>query len=398
MTRGRGAVLPAGERIVIHHIEGRRSERVAWLLEELGIPYELDFVQGDILGSLLALEKHHEMRMAPVVRIGDVVMVESGAILEYLLAKYGQGSGLRPAEGSPEFPAYLEFLHFAEGTAMAKIITDVTERRMGQAMAAAGVQPPAPMKLPGLAGSRSGAQRVMHYAENTLAKRPYFAGNHFTAADIMMQFALKLGGPIASGADFNVKAIISGEKPYFDQFPSVKDFMQRMAARPAFQRAMKATMPKGRAGDVSAGPRSALLDEPLEEGREELDRRRPDPRRGLGRGGGGLRSRAPRRLAARRQRSDRSRARRNAPGPARREQGGRRAGRDDLGRRHRAPPPRHEPGQRRDDLGGPDRSAVRRLPALQDPRRARGVGLRARRGRVDRADDGPPRRRRSGPC
>ena len=69
-----------------------------------------------------------------VVHIGDVVMVESGAILEYLLAKYGKGSKLRPAEDSPEFPAYLEFLHFAEGTALAKIITDVTERRMGQAM------------------------------------------------------------------------------------------------------------------------------------------------------------------------------------------------------------------------------------------------------------------------
>ncbi len=84
------------ERIVIHHIEGRRSERVAWLLEELGVPYELDFIQGDIFGSLLALEKHHEMRMAPIVHIGDVVMVESAAILEYLLSKYGKGSTLRP--------------------------------------------------------------------------------------------------------------------------------------------------------------------------------------------------------------------------------------------------------------------------------------------------------------
>ena len=99
--------MPQTERIIIRHIEGRRSERVAWLLEELGIPYELDFIQGDILGSLLALEKHHEMRMTPIVHIGDVVMVESGAILEYLLAKYGKGPGLRPAETAPEFPAYL---------------------------------------------------------------------------------------------------------------------------------------------------------------------------------------------------------------------------------------------------------------------------------------------------
>ena len=237
--------MSQSERIIIRHIEGRRSERVAWLLEELGVPYELDFIQGDILGSLLALEQHHEMRMTPIVHIGDVVMVESGAILEYLLTKFGKDSRLRPDENAAEFPAYLEFLHFAEGTALAKIISDVADRQMRKALKEAGVEPPPPMKLPGLAGSRTGAQRVMHYAENTLAKRTYFAGNQFTAADIMMHFALKLGAPIAAGADFNVKAILSGETDYLGALPNVKGFFQRMAARPAFQRAMKTTMPKG---------------------------------------------------------------------------------------------------------------------------------------------------------
>src|SRR5213592_4464814 len=116
--------------IMIRHIEGRRSERVAWLLEELGLPYELDFIQGDILGSLLALEQHHEMRMTPIVEDGEVVMVESSAILEYILARYGKASSLRPAEDAPEFPAYLEFLHFAEGTAMQKIISDQLGRAL----------------------------------------------------------------------------------------------------------------------------------------------------------------------------------------------------------------------------------------------------------------------------
>ena len=239
----------AADRVVIRHIEGRRSERVAWLLEELGVPYELDFIQGDILGSLLALEAHHEMRMTPIVHIcgagGDVVMVESGAIIEYLLVKFGANSGLRPKEDAPEFPAYLQFLHFAEGTALAKIIQDVAERRLAKALAGAGLPPPNTPKLPGLAGSRTGAQRVMHFAENTLAARPYFAGSQFTAADIMMHFALKLGGPIASGAEFDTKALLSGERDYLDDFPNVRAFMQRMAARPAFQRAMKSTMPKG---------------------------------------------------------------------------------------------------------------------------------------------------------
>jgi glutathione S-transferase len=230
--------------IMIRHIEGRRSERVAWLLEELGVPYELDFIQGDILGSLLALEKHHEMRMTPIVEDGDVVMVESSAILEYILAKYGKGSTLRPAEDSKEFPAYLEFLHFAEGTAMQKIIAD----RMTQALfdaqkkAATYVEPP---KLAGVAGSRSGSERVLHYAENTLAKRPYFAGNAFTAADIMMHVPLKFGAPVAGKATANIAQMQTTEGDYWNAFPKVKDFMERLAARPAFQRAMKSTMPKG---------------------------------------------------------------------------------------------------------------------------------------------------------
>src|SRR5689334_19167171 len=104
--------------IVIHHIEGRRSERVVWLLEELGgIPYKLEFKAGDVMGSLLQLERVHEMRMAPIVQDGERTIVESGAILEWLLAKYGAGSPLRPREGTPELARYLEFMHFAEGTA-----------------------------------------------------------------------------------------------------------------------------------------------------------------------------------------------------------------------------------------------------------------------------------------
>ncbi|HEX3915777.1 MAG TPA: glutathione binding-like protein [Caulobacteraceae bacterium] len=229
---------------MIRHIEGRRSERVAWLLEELGVTYELDFIQGDILGSLLALEQHHEMRMTPIVEDGDVVMVESSAILEYLLARYGKGSSLRPAEDAPEFPAYLEFLHFAEGTAMQKIIDD----RLNQALTRVRQKSPnyqEPAKLPGLAGSRSGAQRVVHYAENTLAKRPYFAGDQFTAADIMMHFPLKMGVPTAAQAPLNIALMQTTDASYWDDFPHVKDFMQRMAARPAYQRAMQSTMPAG---------------------------------------------------------------------------------------------------------------------------------------------------------
>jgi glutathione S-transferase len=230
--------------IMIRHIEGRRSERIAWLLEELGVPYALDYIAGDVPGSLLALEQHHEMRMTPIVEDGDVVMVESSAIIEYLLAKYGKGSSLRPAESSPEFPAYLEFLHFAEGTAMQKIISDQLGRAVEKARRKLGnyQEPP---KLAGLAGSRTGSQRVLHYAENTLAKRPYFAGAEFTAAEIMMHFPLKLGAPAAAQVTANIAQIQTLDGDYWNAFPRVKDFMFRMSERPAFQRAMKATMPNG---------------------------------------------------------------------------------------------------------------------------------------------------------
>jgi len=195
-------------------------------------------------GSLLALEQHHEMRMTPIVEDEGVVMVESSAIIEYLLSKYGKGSSLRPSEDSPEFPAYLEFLHFAEGTAMQKIISDQLTRALERTRRKLGdyKEPP---RLPGLAGSRSGAQRVLHYAENTLAKRPYFAGDQFTAADIMMHFPLKLGAPAAAQVAANIKQIQTLDGAYWDDFPRVKDFMARMHARPAFQRAMRSTMPNG---------------------------------------------------------------------------------------------------------------------------------------------------------
>ena len=98
--------------LVIHHIEGRRSERVAWLCEELGLPYQLRFVSGDVRGSLMALETAHVMRMAPILEDGPVKLVESGAILEYLLLRYGEGR-LRPAADSPDMADYLQWVHYA---------------------------------------------------------------------------------------------------------------------------------------------------------------------------------------------------------------------------------------------------------------------------------------------
>jgi glutathione S-transferase len=228
--------------ITIYHIEGRRSERVAWLLEEIGvIPYELDYVAGDILGSLLKLEETHETRMAPILKDGAVVMVESGAILEYLLSRYAKGSSLRPREESPDFPRYLQFMHYAEGTAMARVLTD---RLLQGPLKSAGMESPLP-KLPGVAGSRTESQRVMHFADNVLGKTRYFAGGTFTAADIMMHFPMKMGAAIATKTEAKMPDMYRTDHAYLDHFPNVKRFLVEMHNRPAFQRMMERTIPNG---------------------------------------------------------------------------------------------------------------------------------------------------------
>ncbi len=228
--------------IKICHVEGRRSERVVWLLEELGgIAYELDFVSGDVLGSLLKLEAAHEMRMTPIITDGDLTLVESAAILEYILNKYAKDLPLRPASDSPTFPLYLQFLHFAEGTAMSKIMIDWAAERVQEGAAK---KQPGP-KLPGLAGSRSGAERIAHFAENTLAKSRYFTGEAFTAADIMMTMPVKMAVKAAGKAAGKDGDLNNPDAEIYETWPNVKRFVTEVSARPAYQRTRKITMPNG---------------------------------------------------------------------------------------------------------------------------------------------------------
>ena len=215
--------------IKIYHVEARRSERVAWLLEELGLPYELVFKPGDVMGSVGMMQGVHPHAMAPTVVDGDDVLIESGAILETLLNRYGEGR-LRPAVSAPEHARYLEWLHFAEGSFMPRTILEIYQL----------IEPPA-------AGEpRTGASaRILKYIDETLAASSYLAGDDFTAADINMHFAIRMGLAIANKEVGGAPVILQPSEAAFAPYPHIKAYMDRLSARPAFKRMMATTMPQG---------------------------------------------------------------------------------------------------------------------------------------------------------
>ena len=219
--------------ITIYHAEARRSERVAWLAEEIGLPYELVFTPGDVLGSFGPLRATgHGFPMAPVVRDGDDLMIESAAILETLLNRYGKGL-LRPPVGAPDHPAYLEWLHFAESTAFPRFQQELINRAL----------PPA--KTPEAQARRfGGSARVLGYVE-ALGERPYLAGQDFTAADIQNHFVLRLGLSAAANRRGVPSLLLQPDAGCFEPYPNIAAYMRRLGERPAFQRMMAATMPLG---------------------------------------------------------------------------------------------------------------------------------------------------------
>jgi glutathione S-transferase len=219
---------------IIYHAEARRSERIAWLLEELDRPYELVFKPGDVVGSFDPLRATgHPFPMAPVVQDGEDLMIESAAILETLLNRHGEGR-LRPPLGSTEHVRYLEWLHFAESTAWPRIQQEFINRAL----------PPA--KTPEAEARRfGGSDRVLKYYDATLADRPYLAGDDFTAADIQNHFIIRLGLSAAANRRGVPSKLLQPDAEAFAPYPAVADYMSRLGERPAFQRMMKITMPQG---------------------------------------------------------------------------------------------------------------------------------------------------------
>lgn len=219
--------LPMPE-ITIYHLEGRRSERLVWLMEELGLPYTLNFTRGNLAASMAAIRAiNPAMPVAPTVTYGDQVLVESGAIIEMILARHGDGRLVPPLE-SPDFATHLMWIHYSEGSLASRAIADY---RVWQ------IQPP--QQRSPLVDSEA----VVQFAENFLAQKPWFGGAEFSAADIMMLF------PINFAMTLN---IVNRE-----QFPHINAWIAKIEARPAYQAMLAKARPDGMVGSLPALPANA---------------------------------------------------------------------------------------------------------------------------------------------
>jgi glutathione S-transferase len=208
--------------ITVYHLENSRSERVIWLMEELGLPYELQrFDREPTMAAPDVLKTISPMGKAPMIRDGETVIVESGAILEYIANIQG-GGRLTVKPGAPNYAAYLQWMHFAEGSAMARFILNLFVGGFFP-----GVDPNSP--LVGMA--KHSSTQVLAFIEEELGKSPYFAGEEFTAADIMMTYCFGIVRSPVMSTD------MAG-------YPNISAYLARIETRPAYQKAMAIANPK----------------------------------------------------------------------------------------------------------------------------------------------------------
>jgi glutathione S-transferase len=213
--------------ITVHHLENSRSQRVLWLLEELGLPYTVKRYARD-RKTLLAppeLKQVHPLGKSPVITDGDITVAESGAIIEYLLDAHGAGA-LRPAAGTAERRQFTYWLHFAEGSAMPFLVMKLVFDKVRSAPVPFFIKP----VVKGVADEvgksflTPNITQQLAFIENTLAAQPWFAGPEFSAADVQMSYPLEAAAErVGLGASH----------------PHITAWLQRIHARPAYQRALK---------------------------------------------------------------------------------------------------------------------------------------------------------------
>ncbi|MBM3647774.1 MAG: glutathione S-transferase [Alphaproteobacteria bacterium] len=211
--------------ITVHHLDSSRSQRILWMLEELGLDYDIKpYKRLPTMQAPEALRAVHPLGKSPVITDGDKTIAESGAILEYLVEAYGKGR-FAPAPGTPERLRYTYFMHYAEGSLMPllfmKLVFSSLPQRVPWAM-----RPVARMISNGADKALLGPQITNHFAflESELVGRDWFAGADFTAADVQMSF------PIEAAA---------ARVGFEGRLPRLKTFVERVQARPAYKRALE---------------------------------------------------------------------------------------------------------------------------------------------------------------
>ena len=217
--------------ITVHHLENSRSQRVLWLLEELAMPYEVKRYARDKKTSLAPPELGaiHPLGKSPVISEGKAVVAEPGAIVEYLLDQ-ASGTTLRPAPGTPERLRFTYWLHFAEGSAMPPLVMALIFNKVRTAPMPFFIKPIARGIADKVMGGfvQPNIDKQLAFMEAELMSRPWFAGQAFSAADIMMSFPLEAAAaPGKNGGGLNAR------------YPKLSDFLSRIHARPAYQRALE---------------------------------------------------------------------------------------------------------------------------------------------------------------
>jgi glutathione S-transferase len=212
--------------ITVHHLDNSRSQRILWMLEELGLEYTLKEWKRnpETMRAPPELKDVHPLGKAPVVQIGETVFAESGAILETLVARYDTDGRFVPEsqEGQEELRFWM---HYAEGSLMPPLLVKLIVGRLKGDQVPFFVRPVAKGIADKIDGAYTDPEITKHFAfiEAHLASREWFAGGQFTAADVQMSFPLEAGGQRAG----------------IPMGPSTRAFLDRIQKRPAYQRALK---------------------------------------------------------------------------------------------------------------------------------------------------------------
>ena len=219
--------------ITVHHLNNSRSQRIVWLLEELGLDYEIKRYQRDPKTMLApaSLRAVHPLGKSPVITDGELTLAESGAIIDYLIERYGAGR-FAPAAGTPARLRYNYWLHYAEGSAMTPLLLKLVFDRIESAPMPFFVKPIAKGISAKFKSSFIEPQLKQHldYLEGELGQSGWFAGDAFSGADVQLSFVLEAA---AAHGGLDVSR------------PKLMDFLKRIHARPAYQRAL------GRGGEYA---------------------------------------------------------------------------------------------------------------------------------------------------